>query len=75
MISVIPTAIAHKNDQHYMETEKVLFGTRSATILADNEKKKLIRHLEYATSIALDQFNGSNTFFLMDLQQFHVSRI
>ena len=54
-------AFAHSDDQHYKEIEAVLFGTQSATIMGDQNNKKLVRHLEYATSIALDQYNGKKT--------------
>lgn len=68
-------AFAHKDNQHYKEIESVLFGTQAATIMGDQASKKLVRHLEYATSIALDQYNGFKDTLLKDLQMYGVPNL
>ena len=68
-------SFAHNDDKHYKEIESVLFGNKAASILGNTEKKKLIRHLEYATGLALDQFNGSDGTLLIDLQIFGIPNL
>ena len=68
-------AFAHKSDDHYKEIESVLFGNNKATIMGNETKKKLVRHLEYATSIALDQFNEGQRILLEDLQRYGVPNL
>ena len=77
VIALMPVcyAFAHKGNQHYIECESVLFGKQAATIMGDKTHKKLVRHLEFATSIALDQYNGFYRIMLIDLQEYGVPHL
>ena len=76
IICHFPIAVAHQNENdHYKDLESVLFGNNSARIMGDAEKKKLVRHLEYATSLALDQFNGFKGTLLEDLRLYGVPNL
>ncbi len=75
VFSLLGNTLAHKDDQHYKEVESVLFGNQTAVIMGNETSKKLVRHLEYATSIALDQCNGYKGILLKDLQLYGVPNL
>lgn len=75
-ICQFPVAIAHQSeDDHYKDIESVLFGNKATIILSNADKKKMVRHLEYAASLALDQFNGYKAILLEDLKQYGVPNL
>ena len=57
------------------EMEAVILGNNAASVMGDASRKRMVRHLEYATSIALDQFNGFKKTLLLDLQLFEVPEL
>ena len=69
------SAYAHDDHDHYKEMEAVILGNNAASVMGDASRKRMVRHLEYATSIALDQFNGSKKTLLLDLQLFEVPEL
>lgn len=71
----VPYALSHEGDQHYREIEAVLFGPSKFRIVGNDEKKKLLQHLEYVTAIAIDQNNGSHSGMFKDLQLYGVPNL
>ena len=66
---------AHTDIGHDREMETILWGNKKTTVLSNEELKIKVRCLKDATSIALDQFNGTKAIQMKNLENYGVEGI
>lgn len=67
---------AHQNAaEHYEELEAMLFNSRNFHESVEGDVRKAVRILEYASTLCIDQFGGSNRILLDGLKKWGVKGI